>query len=89
MTLLEIEMLIHYAVSPTDYRDGDFNAPAVRGAITRFNDSEYQLLRPKRTSPPVGLEYRPGAYEITERGRAYVEALKVRAAARAEMGHAR
>lgn len=39
MTPLEISILLHYHVSPTDYRGGDFSAPAVREAIDRFVDS--------------------------------------------------
>lgn len=34
MTLLEIEILIHYYVSPTDYRD--LTAPAIKEAIYNF-----------------------------------------------------
>lgn len=36
MTPLELTMALHYYYSTTDFRDGDFNAPAVREAIERF-----------------------------------------------------
>ena len=36
MSPLEIEILIHYYCSPTEYRDGDLGAPAVRDAMREF-----------------------------------------------------
>lgn len=39
MTPLEISILLHYYCSGTDFRDGDFSAPAVREAIDRFKEN--------------------------------------------------
>lgn len=36
MTPLQIEIVLHYYVRPTDYRDGDFTAPAVSQALDHF-----------------------------------------------------
>lgn len=36
MTPLQISILLHYYVSPTDYRNGDFSAPAVKEAMAHF-----------------------------------------------------
>lgn len=36
MTPLEIEVLLHYYSRSTDYRGGDFSAPAVRDAINGY-----------------------------------------------------
>lgn len=70
MTPLEISILLHYHCTVTDYRDGDFSAPAVREAIDRFYKVD-ELLKPT----PEALRGTWGAYVITERGRALVEAL--------------
>lgn len=67
MTPFEIEIMLHYYYRPRYFRDGDFSAPASRSALESF--CENGLLR----EAPVNA----GAlYEITERGRVYVEALK-------------
>lgn len=36
MSPLQVSILIHYHCFPSDYRDGDFSAPAVREAIDWF-----------------------------------------------------
>jgi hypothetical protein len=70
MSPLEIEILLHYYCLPTDYRDGDFSAPAVKNAIERFRD-ELNLLEPTQSMDV----YHDPHYRITERGRVFVEAL--------------
>ena len=70
MSPLEIEILLHYYCCPTDYRDGDFSAPAVQDAIERFRD-EINLLEPTQSMDV----YHDPHYRITERGRVFVEAL--------------
>lgn len=67
MTLLEIRILMHYYCFTSDYKSGDFTASAVRAAIDRFRD-ELGLLE--------GMEGGDAAYELTERGRVFVEALR-------------
>lgn len=39
MSPLMIDMLLHYYTTPTEYRDGDLSAPAVREAIEWFKDN--------------------------------------------------
>ena len=74
MTFLEIKMLIHYAVSGTDYRDGDFSAPAVRHTIDVFR-GEFGLLESIEEEEHDGTTKLLPMYRITERGRVFVEAL--------------
>lgn len=67
MTPLKIEMMLHYYTSATDYRDGDFSAPAVREAINWFRDEAGMLAA---NDPKAGKDT---AYSITEKGKFYVE----------------
>lgn len=71
MTPLEISILLHYRCTVTDFRDGDFSAPAVREAIDRLHKVDDLLML-----TPQGMRATHGAYVITERGRAFVEALE-------------
>lgn len=68
MTILQLEILLHYGASQSDYRDGDFSSPAVREAINMFRDELGMLETPGRG--------RCQAYGLTERGRVFVAALK-------------
>ncbi len=69
MSPLEIGILLHYHISPVDYRDGDFTAPAVRNAIDEFVSNGM-------LGPSVGGETQySAAYQITDKGRFYVDAL--------------
>ncbi|MBN9356183.1 MAG: hypothetical protein J0I15_07030 [Herbaspirillum huttiense] len=70
MSPLKISMLLHYFVSPTDFRDGDFSAPAVREAINDFLQEGF-LREAGRGSD----EQYKAAYFITDKGRFYVDAL--------------
>ena len=62
-TPLHIEILIHYNAISTDYRDGDFSAPAVSEYINQMTDA--------------GLLHMFGTnnikHKITTKGRAVVE----------------
>jgi len=62
---LMIEIGLHYHAFMSDYRDGDFGAPAVKEAIAGF-------LRAGLLKPTPGG---PRAYEPTEGMRVWVEAL--------------
>lgn len=66
MSPLEIEILLWYFARCSDFRDGDFSAPAVRGAIDTFRDVD-KLIEPIAS----GI----ASYQLTERGKAYVNAL--------------
>lgn len=66
MTPLEIEILLHYATRATDYRNGDFSAPAVRDAVERFVGAGLLVERDPGQTP---------LYWMLERGHAYVDAL--------------
>ena len=71
MSPLEIEILLHYyQCFPTDFRDGNFCEPAVEDAIERFRDT-HNLLEPTQS---MDVCHEPH-YQITERGRVFVEAL--------------
>lgn len=65
MSPLQIEIMLHYQVCGDDYREGDFDAPAVRDAIEGFKQQE--MLRE--------AHYKNRCYEITAKGHAYVKAL--------------
>lgn len=69
MTPLEMSILIHYHCSRSDFRDGDFSAPAVRLAIDGFKDSGFIRLTDKNDHPGP-------AYVATEKCTAYVTALE-------------
>ena len=69
MSLLEIEILLHYRWSPHDYREGDLSAPAVREYINRFRD-DWNLLEHSTNDPR-----NTAAYRLTERGQVFVDAL--------------
>jgi hypothetical protein len=62
---LKISILLHYYCSPSDFRDGDFDAPAVREAIDDFLAAG--LLE---RSEELGVNYR-----ATEATRIFVEAV--------------
>ena len=66
MTPLEISIVLHYYAFITDYRDGDFSAPAVADAIQMFLSSEILALR-------SGIGRR---YDLTQKGQTLVAALK-------------
>ena len=72
MRPIDIEVLLHYYTRGDDYRDGDFSAPAVRELIDIFT-SELDLLRASMRERKFGQPM--AAYEITERGKVYIEAL--------------
>jgi hypothetical protein len=69
MSPIRLEVALHYYYNPTDFRNGDFSAPAVREAIDDF--LRWEVLR-ENESHPIGRE---SVYVIGERGRAFVEAL--------------
>lgn len=66
MTPLEISILLHYHVTPTDYRDGDFSAPAVRSAMDQFKDTGFLALSEAAADR---------VYAATEKTTVFVEAL--------------
>lgn len=68
MTPLEISILIHYHCSPTDFRDGDFSAPAVRQAINEFKQTGF--IKAAEPSDNVAA-----AYIGTDKCGVYVQAL--------------
>lgn len=70
MTPLIIEILLHYFYSPTEYRNGDLSAPAVRDGIVWLRD-EAMLIRTRAERNEYG-----STYEVTDRGRAHIENLK-------------
>mgnify|MGYP006313255489 FL=1 len=68
MTPLEIEILFHYNSRDTDYRAGDFSAPAVREAISGFRDNTKLLEVVNDNSSYC-------TYRLTERGKVYISEL--------------
>lgn len=72
MTPLQIEILLHYNCGSTDYRDGDFSAPAVSEALRQFQVED--LLEPTFKTG-VGVMPQP-KFALTDRGSAYVAALQ-------------
>lgn len=68
MTPFELSILIHYHVSPTDFRDGDFQAPALREVIDNFAKSGFLRLS-------MNDETASSIYRATEKTNVFVEAL--------------
>lgn len=66
MCPLQIEIMIHYYCIGADFREGDFSAPAVSGAIEYFVIDRMLSYQKDGSSPKL---------RITDRGRAYVEFL--------------
>ena len=69
MTPLEMQIALHYYTSPTDFRDGDFSAPAVRSSIDHFQACD--LIRVRKAGEPGNAHY-----VATPRLNTYVEKLK-------------
>lgn len=67
MTPFEISIMLHYATSSNDFRDGDFSAPILPGTLQKLAAEE--LLE--------GSCFGPGDphFHITPRGAAYVDHL--------------
>lgn len=55
MTLLEIEILIHYYCSPTDYRNHS-DAPAIKEAINNF--VKLGFLMPVKLGDEIDADYK-------------------------------
>jgi len=72
MTPLQIEILLWYHSRMTDFREGDFSAPAVRAAIDAFRDETKLIETIPREKLATNVNY---TYRLTDRGRAYVDAL--------------
>lgn len=65
MSPLSIEIVQWYFTRTTDYRDGDFSAPAVGNALNFLGS--VGLIKPTGSTPRFG---------ITEAGRVYCKALQ-------------
>ena len=65
MSPLQIQILLHYHIHPTDFRDGDFSAPAVREAIAMFCDEGMLCLSDSQNA----------VYEATKGVNVYVNKL--------------
>lgn len=70
MSPLRISILLHYFCSPTDFREGDLSAPAVREAINDFLQEGFL-----REAGRGGDEQYKAHYFITNKGRFYADAL--------------
>ena len=73
MSPLALKILLHYGYSPSDYRDGNFDAPAVRQAIDYFRNEVGMI----EVTPRFGPVHSEAAYRLTERGQVFVDALCV------------
>lgn len=75
MTPLEIDIMLHYYSCANDWRNGDHTAPICKETFGWFLDQD--LLKCSNFHVE---RFEDGTlkarYEVTERGRAYVEALK-------------
>lgn len=65
ITPLHIEIMLHYNCGTSDYRDGDFSAPAVSNSINELYRNE--LLKNTLTGND--------RFCITEKGRAWIYGL--------------
>jgi len=67
MTPLGLEILLWYRIRATDYREGDFSAPAVLDTINYFRDNVGLLIpTPSRTGNCV-------SYCLTGRANIYLD----------------
>lgn len=72
MTPLQINILLHYYACANDFRDGDLDAPAVKETIREFEVGHLLSANIARVMADI-----PGPlWQITPRGRAYVEVLQ-------------
>ncbi len=71
MTPFNIEVLMHYNSRATDFRDGDFSAPAASDAIAGF--VAQGILVEKQ---PRNIIHDDAQYTITEKGRQMVERIR-------------
>ena len=67
MTPLQIQIALTYYATASDFRDGDFNAPAVREAIDYFVEIGFLRLSQPWVTKTI--------YEPTERLQAYCRKL--------------
>ncbi len=67
MSPLALDILLHYYTSASDYRDGDYSAPAVRELIDAFK-GDLMLLEER----PELERYKYGLYQLTQRGNVFV-----------------
>lgn len=76
MTPLQIEILLHYNSRAADYRNGDHSAPAVKDALNWF--LEMDVIRHHGFKPEYfGDGQLKVRYELTSRGKAFVEYLQM------------
>lgn len=61
-----LQIVLHYAIHFTDFRDGDFSAPAVRDLLNWLHQEG--VIDPMLPNSHI-------KYVITDKGRAYVEFL--------------
>lgn len=69
---LAIQIMIHYHCYPTQFRDGDFSAPAVNDWLGRLVADDMLEVERSDIGPPSRTLR---AYSITERGRVYIQGL--------------
>lgn len=71
MSPFELQILLHYYGTKTDFRDGDLSASAAKSAIADFLEKDLLKLNTvASTEGRIGAKYR-----IAARGRVFVEAL--------------
>jgi hypothetical protein len=70
MTPLQLEILLHYRYHLDDFREGDFSAPAVKGAMEWFISLELLVYDPRIEQGGRQSQYRLGAA-----GELFVDAL--------------
>lgn len=76
MTPLCIEILLHYNSRAADYRNGDHSAPAVKEALDAFLRED--VIRHHGFTPEYfGDGQLKARYELTSRGKAFVEYLQM------------
>jgi hypothetical protein len=75
MTLLEIEILMHYHCCPGDYRNGDHSAPAVKEALGWFVDNDLLTMRGFNVERSADGTV-AARYSTTERTTAYLSVLQ-------------
>lgn len=72
MTPLQISIMLHYYTTATDFRDGDFSAPAVMDAVEQFKQID---MLEEETASAQGLTDVLAKLRITLKGATYVEEL--------------
>lgn len=71
MTPFELGILLHYYTTPVAHEQEDSPAPIWEPTIQAFISEK--IIEPTPIAPPPDIDYKPSAYRLTQRGKAYIK----------------